>query len=422
VSLINNKMNIFLSTTLLFFLSACSPVGDTTEEDGGRGAVSTSTSSSEIGTDFVFVNDTAHSHAASVVIGQADFTSSGDEPTSSDTVSDPAGNPTVVDGMLYLPDFGNNRAVGHNSVPTVNGKSANFAVGQANLVDSLSGSNEYHNEGVQTLTVYQGKLIMTDWGNSRILIYNNRPISEPAKADVVVGQTDFGQDLPAHADNRLFLPESLCVANGKLIVADSMNNRVLIWNTIPTTNGAAANIVLGQSNFTSYTAPNPPTASSLKFPTAVWSNGTMLALLDAGNNRILIWNSFPTTSNQAADVVLGQADFISKEANQGFSSPTASTLNFSTDGGGLYSNGIQLFVADSGNNRVLIWNFPLISTYNEPANGLIGQADFTRSGANREVGTPDYDSFFNPTGVDQFYDKLIVTDTGNNRYLNFNSL
>ncbi len=402
---------LFTLSALLLFVG-CSFVDESEE-----GAVSSSSSSSEIGAGFI----SSSSHTASVVIGQTNFTSAGDETTAANTVRNPFGNPTVVDGMLYLPDLGNNRAIGYNSVPTANGRAANFAVGQANLVESLSGSDEYQNKGVQTLTVYQGKLIVTDWGNSRILIYNNRPISEPAKADVVVGQTDFNQNLPGLENNRLFLPESLCVANGKLIVTDSNNNRVLIWNTIPTSNGAAANIVLGQSDFTTNSIPATPSASSLNFPTAVWSNGTMLAVLDAGNNRILIWNSFPTTSNQAADVVLGQADFISKEANQGFSAPTASTLNFSTDGGGLYSNGIQLFVADSGNNRLLIWNFPLISTSNEPATGLIGQDDFTRSGANREVGTPDSDSFSNPTGVYQFYNKLIVTDTGNNRYLIFDS-
>ncbi len=415
------SLTLFPLITFLI-LSGCGPVGDTTEADGGSGAVSTSTSSSEIGAGFIVKWDGTFSHAASVVIGQADFESDGDETTAADTISSPFGNPTVVDGMLYLPDLGNNRAVGYNSVPTLNGKAANFAVGQANLVDSLSGSNEYHNEGVQTLTVYQGKLFLTDWGNSRILIYNHRPIDEPAKADVVIGQTDFELSVPGLEKNRLYLPESLYVTSGKLIVADSMNNRVLIWSTIPTINGTDANIVLGQSDFVSRVVLDPPTASSLSFPTAVWSNGTMLAVLDAGNNRVLIWNSFPTTLNQAADVVLGQPDFISNEANQGLSMPTNSTLNFTADGGGLYSNGNQLFVADSGNNRVLSWDLPIVSTFNQPITGLIGQATINDFKPNRDSLIPGDNSLFNPTGVYQFYDKLIVTDTGNNRYLIFNSL
>lgn len=416
-----NIVRYVLLTTAILLLSACSAVEEVTEEDGGRGAVSTSTSSSETGSYFTVKYDGTFSHAASVVVGQADFISAGDEATAADSVSTPFGNPTVVDGMLYLPDFGNYRAVGYNSVPTVNGKSADFAVGQINLTNNFSGSSEYRNDGLQTLTVYQGRLIVTDWGNSRILIYNRRPVSEPAKADVVVGQTDFEQNLPGHAGDRLFLPESLCVAGGKLVVADSMNNRVLVWNTIPTSNGTAADIVLGQSDFTSYAAPNPPDASSLNFPTAVWSNGTRLAVLDAGNNRVLVWNSFATLTNgKAADVVLGQPDFTHYEANQGLSSTTASTLNFTTDGGGLYSNGTQLFVADSGNNRIMVWDtFP--NTNEAPATSLIGQDEFITLPNNQRL-TPQDDSFANPTGVYQFNNKLIVTDTGNNRYLIFTSL
>ncbi|MCJ7764392.1 MAG: hypothetical protein MUP09_00410, partial [Thiovulaceae bacterium] len=282
-----------LSLTTLFFLTACSAIG----EDGD---VSDSNSSSETGDGFIVLDDTAHTHAASIVIGQKNFADSDNNETAPNTVRTPYGNPTVVDGMLYLPDFGNNRAVGYNTVPANNGEWADFAVGQRNLNNSFSGSSEYQNNGVKTLTVDKGRLVMTDRGNSRILIYNRRPISEPAKADLVVGQIDFGRSSPGLADNRLNLPESLCVADNKLIVADSQNNRVLIWNTVPTAIGAAADIVLGQEDFKSNIIIDPPTANSLSFPTALWSDGTQLIVLDAGNNRILVWNAFPV-SHQAAD-------------------------------------------------------------------------------------------------------------------------
>ena len=39
------------------------------------------------------------------------------------------------------------------------------------------------------------------------------------------------------------------------MVADTDNNRVLIWNSIPTTNGANADLVLGQDNFTTVRQP-----------------------------------------------------------------------------------------------------------------------------------------------------------------------
>lgn len=405
--------SFLLSVAAIFFLGGCSSVLE-------EGEVSTSTSSSERGDGFIVLNDSAHTHTASVVVGQANFISNADNITSAYTVSTPYGNPTVVDGMLYLPDFGNNRLVGHNTTPTTNGAAADFAVGQDTLNRSDIGNSEYRNAGAQTVTVANGKLFLTDWGNSRILIYNQRPISEPAKADVVVGQIGFYRSDPATKANRLNYPESLYVVDDKLIVADSENNRVLIWNTIPTSNGAAADIVLGQNNFDTNTTVTPPTASSLNFPTALWSDGINLVVLDAGNNRILIWNSLATlASGDNADAVLGQLDFTSNLANQGLALPTAATLSFSTDGGGLYSNAAQqLFVADSGNHRILVWDFPLTTA--KAASGLIGQNDFDRYLENRG-GTTNADTLSNPTGVYQFYNKLIVTDNGNNRYLIFYS-
>lgn len=403
------------STATVLLLGGCSPVG----EEDSTGSVSTSTSSSETGDGFVIETSGSFLYKASVVIGQTNFTSNL-EGTTAGTLSYPYGNPTVVDGMLYLPDTLNNRLVGHNTVPTNYPNSANFAIGQETLLDAFFGASAFENYGMQTVTVANGKLFATDWGNNRVLIYNQRPISGPGEANIVVGQTDFGNNGYATANNRLNSPESLYVTGSKLIVADSLNNRVLIWNTIPTTNGAAADIVLGQSNFTSSTI-NDANASTLYYPTAIWSDGTRLLVLDAGNNRVMLWNTFPTYSNQAATLVLGQSTFLENLPNQGNGdTPSQTSLSFSGQGGGLCSNGTQIFVADSGNNRIMIWDsFPI--TNGTPADSLIGQDGFDL-GPVYQRPTPADNSFSNPTGVYQFSKKLIVTDTDNNRYLIFNSL
>jgi hypothetical protein len=38
---------------------------------------------------------------------------------------------------------------------------------------------------------------------------------------------------------------------GRLYIADLDNNRVLIYNSVPTANNASANVVIGQQNMTS---------------------------------------------------------------------------------------------------------------------------------------------------------------------------
>ncbi len=409
---------LILSIIALLLIASCGPVGDDDGTDGSD--FSNSDSSSATGSYFTVGGGVSSifEHKADIVIGQKTFTTSyiGSSP---ENVYDPYGNPTVVDDMLYLPDFTNDRVLGYNTVPTTNGEAADFSIAPETF-------------GPQTVTVVNGKFFITDWGNSRILIYNKRPLSSSVKPDIVVGQVDMtgsdeNQGNTTPLANTLNYPESLFVIDDKLIVADSGNNRVLIWNSIPTVHNTPADIVLGQADFDK-NATTPVTELSLNNPTAVWSDGTYLVVLDTGNNRVLIWNTFPTTDQDPknAKVVLGQLDFNSNNANQSIvpgASPSASTLNVGTDGGGLYSNGAdgsQLFVADGGNNRILVWDnlYSLIdsTSNNEPADGLMGQKSFTDSNAD----TTEF-TLSGPTGVYQFYNKLIVTDTGNNRYLIFNS-
>ena len=72
----------------------------------------------------------------------------------------------------------------------------------------------------------------------------------------------------------------------------------------------SAELVLGQTDFltVSNNAGSSASSSSLSGPQSVFSDGTKLYIADTNNNRVLIWNSNPTSNKQAADVVVGQAD------------------------------------------------------------------------------------------------------------------
>jgi hypothetical protein len=92
-----------------------------------------------------------------------------------------------------------------------------------------------------------------------------------------------------------------------LAVADTLNNRVLIWNTLPTTMNQPPDVVVGQTSFTTNVFPgDTPTASSLRGPQGVWIQNGMLFIADTQNDRVLIYNSIPTANGAAADIVLGQ--------------------------------------------------------------------------------------------------------------------
>ncbi len=354
----------------------------------------------------------ANGQAATVVIGQRDFDSSsynqgGRE--DGNTISYPYGNPTVYNDVLYLPDYGNSRVLGFLSVPTVNNAFADFVLGQPDFTTiaggaSSDGSFADQMHGPQTAVAADGKLFVTDYLNSRILIWNSAPTG-PGPADVVVGQPDVSDTAFRCTRAGLNGPESVHAVDGKLIVADTENHRVLIWNTIPTKHGAPADLVLGQADFTrcDNNRGGAPAANTLYSPSDVWSDGTRLIVADSDNHRVLIWNSFPTANGQPADVVLGQAGMTT-----GAFGTSARDLNRPYM---LNSNGNQLFVVDHANHRVLIWDRIPTASYT-PADRVLGQPNF-----NSNASAAGAAGMNQPTGVHVFDGKLSVADGLNARYL-----
>ncbi len=177
-------------------------------------------------------------------------------------------------------------------------------------------------------------------------------------------------------DNPLLAPRGVFLINNRLFVADTAQNRLFIWHQLPTTEFQKPDVVLGQTEKqkTGRNAKGKVSASSLFYPSGIWSDGEKLILSDAWNHRVLIWLSMPTEDGQPADVVVGQADFESNDPNlTGVgSSPTAQSLNWPY---GVFSDGKSLWIADTGNRRVLYFeNIPTHSF--AMADAVIGKPNF----------------------------------------------
>lgn len=371
--------------------------------------------------------------AASVVIGQPDFISDISNQggaAGANTLATPFGSPLVApNGKLFVGDTNNNRVLAFSQVPTVNNASANFVLGQDNFTSTGNSVSVSSHSGPQQIVMHEGKMIVADTSASRILVYNAIPDDETDSPDVVVGQQDFNSSgFACDADSFRFADSLAVTPDGKLLVVDAGNNRVLIWDNIPTTNGQAANLVIGQPDLTTCAA-NGPTSSTLNSPSGIWTDGTRLIIGDSTHSRALIWNSIPTINFQPADLVLGQPTFTAGSANNGNGDGsyliTAQTLSFPY--GGIHSNGTQLALTDSSNSRVLIWNtFPTTSF--QAADVVIGQGTFnleTRNNVDQDDNTfnpiPSDQVLYFPTGVQFYRDKLLVTDSFNNRMLIFRS-
>jgi hypothetical protein len=179
-------------------------------------------------------------------------------------------------------------------------------------------------------------VIVADTDHNRVLIWNKIPNVNNAPADVVVGQASFTTAaLPGNTPNAKSMrgPQGVWILNGKLYVADTQNNRVLIYNQIPAQNGVAADVVLGQKDFTTFVEPDltqqksDATGVNMLNPVAVTSDGQRLYVTDLGYNRVLIWNSIPTANAQPADVVIGQPNLTSSLPNNAYSvDPNATPL------------------------------------------------------------------------------------------------
>lgn len=253
-------------------------------------------------------------------------------------------------------------------------------------------------------------------------------------AALVLGQPDFQSNQSNISGlvtaESLNYPADVFYDGTRLYVADMLNHRVLIWNSLPTTNNQPADIVLGQADFESNIEHAEVTAATLNWPYSVYSDGTRLFVADAGNNRVLIWNSIPTSNNQEADLALGQLNLTSRADN--FLSAAANRLKYPVD---VFSDGTRLFVVDQGYHRVLVWNQIPTATAT-PADLVLGQANFSGTLPNRRMtainagnGDPvdppsdiTGDLLSSPSGVYSDGTKLVVTDTTNSRVLVWNTM
>lgn len=251
---------------------------------------------------------TTNGAAASVIVGKSSFSETSWD-VSQTNVSTVDGIAFSGSGKLLVADSLNNRILIWNAIPATNGAPADVVIGQSDFTSSACGATASALCYPTGVTFGPGgKLIVADAGNNRVLIFNSIPSTNGAAADIVIGQSGFGLNSSGNGAAEMYAPWHTAVApNGRLIVADQYNHRVLIFDSIPTTNGASAALVLGQTGFGSST---PGTsASSFTHPSgvAVSANG-QLAISEYGNHRVILYDTVPTTSGAAADVVLGQAD------------------------------------------------------------------------------------------------------------------
>jgi len=355
--------------------------------------------------------------SADLVLGQSSNTaiSSG---TSNVKLKGPNALEFDSSGNLWVADESNSRILKF-STPFTNNDAATVVIGQANFdssATSIAGA-----EGAKSLNAPNGmtfdgsgNLWVSDSNNNRVLQFTSFSSDEPTAA-VVIGQIEF-DDKTTESDASiskfsLKAPEDIEIdSSGNLWVADSANDRILRYST-PFTTFMAADLVIGQANFT--IGSNGLTDSKLNTPTGIAFDGSgNLWVADKGNHRVLKFTT-PFSNGQAATIVIGQgSSFTTANAP---ATPTQSSLNTPVDVA--FDTSGNLWVTDSVNNRVLKYNSADISSNGPNAASAIGQSAYNAKGSDTTATTFDVPVYlaFDSSG------NLWVSDENNDRVIRFDS-
>ena len=365
--------------------------------------------------------------AAKAVIGQTDYTSTsanaGSAPVASVvSLSAPADVKIGTDNRVYIADSGNNRitsyVLGSKSASGVTGQ-PNFAANSVNQVKAAAFSAPF--KAVIDYSQSPYPLYISDTANNRVLIWRDAiRYRNGSPADQVIGQPNLESGVPNYGSFKtdattagsLLQPRGLAVDSlGNLYVADSGNNRVLRYPRPVSQSGAIVpDAVWGQPDFLTNRATAAVSQLSLLQPRGVTiaPNGHLI-VADTGNNRVLEY----ITDNPTAVRVFGQSNFTT-----GIRAATASAQSLSSPQGVFVDGLSNLYVADSGDNRVVV--FSNIST--APATGaaastVVGQGTLVDSQAGSGASRLN-----SPADVFVISDgSLFVSDTGNSRVLMFPS-
>jgi hypothetical protein len=340
-------------------------------------------------------------------------------------------------GALYVSDYNNNRIMVWDSVASAgtSGTSASLILGQPSATAHTSGNPNLNASSLYTNITASpwnmgsfggntsGMYFAVDTGNNRILGWTSAS-STGQSASIVLGQTNFTSNTVNWAGTTNGTGLSLYVAGSNnvpgvaattnfLLASDPGNNRVLYYPLSSLATGETATIVLGQNNTT---ASGPElTQAGFSSPQGIFTDGTNILVADNVYNRVMVWTSIPGSNQVNANFVLGQTGF--------FATVTGSAANQLNAPTGVYYDGTNLFVADTGNNRVLAWT-GVTSLSTQLSNGLsasivLGQTNFSLGTSNEGNTAPSASSMWAPTQVWENNSILFVADAKNNRVLSF---
>lgn len=181
------------------------------------------------------------------------------------------------------------------------GQSADLMISGAGFNDCIGPLVFNHPSGLSSDGT---NLLVCDRFNNRVLIWKNAPDHWNQEPDLVLGQADFSSNNPGSGLHQMNWPGNVSTQNQVIAVADTENDRILIWKSFPKQNGEPADLEINLPSLT-------PNGSSkhYEWPWGVWTDGTRLAVVATTGAAILFWNHLPTHSAQTPDYTIALNEF-----------------------------------------------------------------------------------------------------------------
>ncbi|WP_326523910.1 hypothetical protein [Sphingomonas sp.] len=222
----------------------------------------------------------AAAQPADLVLGQPDFTTA-NVGTGPSQMRVPWGLWSDGARVLARGGFLTSRIWSWTSFPAVNAAPA------AAVLAGGVGANASEFRSTGGVTSDGTRMVVADPGNHRVLIWNTIPATTGQPADIVLGQPDFASVTAGTGAARMSTPTGVAIIDGALLVADAGNDRVLVFDPLPTASGAAAAQVLGQSSTATAVLDQTPSDRTMNEPTDLAFDGRHLFVADRTNRRVL---------------------------------------------------------------------------------------------------------------------------------------
>jgi uncharacterized protein YjiK len=309
----------------------------------------------------------------------------------------------TIHHRLFATDGGNARVLVFNLDSSNNliDRLPDKVLGQTVFTTSTSGTTQSKLSGTLFGLTYDktnDRLFVADTGNNRVMVYDTSSLTNGMAAAYEIGQPNFTSSTATTTQSGLRTPIGVAYdePNGRLFVGDRDNNRVMVFNAGPSSisSGMPASYVLGQSTFTTLNTSSSQSGMNQPFELGYDSTNQRLFVPELNNNRVLIFNAAPANmaNGMNAANVLGQANF-------GSSTAATTQSRMSLPSGAVYdSSSDQLFISDFSNDRVLIFSNASTITDGENASAVLGQTSFTSlvaavtQSGMSSANSPEYDS------------------------------